>query len=172
MNVELENKLIEAFPALFAGRHEPITQNLMIFGCECNDGWYDLIRDFCFLAKLRLDSAEGVNKKKNKGTKSGEYIDYPAPTLKLVQIKEKYGTLRIYYDLIYPESVEELDAQIDIEDLRKRDGRIYEYILALSDYAMQASMRTCEITGKPGKLYTKGWHRTLCLEEAEKANYI
>lgn len=44
MNPESTERLFTEFPDLFRGRHLPITQNLMGFGFECEDGWYDLIR--------------------------------------------------------------------------------------------------------------------------------
>lgn len=70
MSPELEKKLIEEFPNLFKGRHMPITENLMCFGCECEDGWYQLIHDFCEKAK-----------------NTDVYF---------TQIKEKFGRLVIY----------------------------------------------------------------------------
>lgn len=44
MNPELTERLYAEFPELFRGRHLPITKNLMGYGFECGDGWYDLIR--------------------------------------------------------------------------------------------------------------------------------
>ena len=41
MNPELTERLFTEFPELFRGRHLPVTQNLMGFGFECEDGWYD-----------------------------------------------------------------------------------------------------------------------------------
>ena len=43
MNRELTKKLCEKFPLIYRGRTQPITQNLMAFGFECGDGWYDLL---------------------------------------------------------------------------------------------------------------------------------
>lgn len=80
MKKELEEKLMNDFPKLFRGTHEPITQNLMPFGCECGDGWFGLIYD---LSKKIDDEAKRLEL-------SDEY--YP----KLTQVKEKFGTLRYY----------------------------------------------------------------------------
>ncbi|NBX82084.1 hypothetical protein EBQ90_03230 [bacterium] len=71
MSPELEEKLCKDFPSLFSGRDKPITESLMSFGCECLDGWYGIIRSFCWIAK---DS-----------------------DIVFTQIKEKYGGLRLYY---------------------------------------------------------------------------
>jgi len=71
MSPELEAKLYADFPSLFAGRHKPVTESLMSYGCECLDGWYEIIRGFCEIAK---DSG-----------------------VEITQIKEKFGGLRLYY---------------------------------------------------------------------------
>lgn len=75
MNIELENKLCKDFHRLFRGRYLSIQENLMSFGCECGNGWYDLIRDTC--EKLKKESEEAG-------------ID-----THFSQIKEKWGLLRI-----------------------------------------------------------------------------
>lgn len=43
MREELEKKLYNEFPLLYGGRNKPLTESLMGFGCECGDGWYDLL---------------------------------------------------------------------------------------------------------------------------------
>lgn len=49
------------------------------WGCECSDGWYDIIHDCCKQIEERYAQAD-------------KKIDFePA------QIKEKWGTLRFYY---------------------------------------------------------------------------
>jgi hypothetical protein len=105
--------------------------------CECGDGWYDIIR---------VAAEEMLYKSKQ------EMKEY-----KFVQIKEKFGGLRLYYS---PYS---------------------EYLSAYFNALETMSYVTCEITGKKGKLRTKkivngefvnAWMQTLCDEEAAKAGYI
>ena len=62
-------------------------------------------------------------------------------------MKEKYGTLRFYYD----------------------GGD--DYIAGIVHMAENMSARTCETCGAPGKIRRGGWIRTLCDEHAEKQNY-
>jgi hypothetical protein len=62
---------------------------------------------------------------------------------KFVQIKEKFGGLRMYFD-----------------------GGDYEKILAITDFAERMSEVTCEICGNVGKTYRTRWHKTLCKEHA------
>lgn len=61
-----------------------------------------------------------------------------------VQVKEKFGTLRFYYD----------------------GGD--EYVRALDNMAESMSARTCEVCGNPGKVYRDGWHSTLCPTHAKE----
>lgn len=89
MKHELESKLIADFPQLFADVTKPPTESLMCFGCECNDGWYGLIRKVC------EQITEALSKNQNIGN------------LRFVQIKEKWGQLRIYVNN-YPNEIEEI----------------------------------------------------------------
>jgi hypothetical protein len=63
----------------------------------------------------------------------------------VIQVKEKFGGLRFYIN----EGTDEIHQRIGEAELE--------------------SMKTCEITGRPGKLRTDiGWYRTLCDEEYER----
>ena len=63
----------------------------------------------------------------------------------VIQVKEKFGGLRFYIN----EGTDEIHQRIAQAELE--------------------SMKTCEITGRPGKLRTDiGWYRTLCDEEYER----
>jgi hypothetical protein len=75
--------------------------------------------------------------------KNTEYMESPVA----VQVKEKYGTLRFYYD----------------------GGDLY--IDGLANMAESISAVTCEVCGNPGKLVGGGWVRTLCKTHAEEQNY-
>lgn len=74
----------------------------------------------------------------------------------VVQVKEKFGGLRFYYDKPYdsPETFwKEFEKRVlDAED---------------------ASYNICERCGAPGKLRNKGWMKTLCDEHAGgSASYL
>ena len=117
MRVELERELIKKYLQLFQDINKPPTESLMCFGCECGDGWYNLLDE-------TLDKISRVCSK--------EY--------RLVQVKEKYGSLRIY----------------DISG--------NEAVWNITDEAEQRSVKICEVCGKPGKLYGKGWVVCRCKE--------
>jgi len=78
MRPELTKALYDKYPELFIGKDMSTQHNLMPFGIECGDGWYDLVDKMCedlsYLAKL--ESSDTI----------------------FVQIKQKFGGLRCYAD--------------------------------------------------------------------------
>lgn len=75
---ELENKLENDFPELFKGRSKPLTESLMRFGCDHDDGWFNIIYSMCGAIDSHI-----------KRLKSP--LEY-----EFTQIKEKFGSLRVY----------------------------------------------------------------------------
>jgi hypothetical protein len=130
MSPELEEKIVLDFPSLFKGKSRPVTESLMSFGCEHSDGWFNIIHSMCEAIDSHLKHLESP-------------FDY-----EFVQIKEKFGTLRVY------------------------DNGNDDYIEGVIRMAENMSAVTCEVTGQPGTLCVKGhWYRTLCPEQAEKDEY-
>ena len=169
MKQELELQLVEKYPDFFRGRDEPLTQSLMAFGCECGDGWYELIETFCKFVKSTLKHAGFVELKEeyrtgeHKGHTHAPYID---PDFKFMQVKEKFGTLRLYYSLQQPDDPNK--HMFNEESIDSRYDQVWGAVHAYDNYTDYLSGRTCEKCGNPGKLYTSGWYRTLCLEHAEE----
>lgn len=85
MNKENTLKLFNDFPKLYSGRYDPINQNLMGFGFECEDGWVDILYN--------------LSKK----------ITEIYPEVKATQVKEKFGTLRFYIEGAPQEVYDEID---------------------------------------------------------------
>jgi hypothetical protein len=123
----------------------------------CGAGWYDIIHSVGFYAGHHLGRWREVKEIQAKLITRGEnvttppydwttqyFVDNPSDpleTTKVVQIKEKFGGLRIYYD-----------------------GRS-DYIDGLISMAECYSYKTCEACGKPGaKTNHGGWMATLCEE--------
>ena len=71
MTPEKTQILLKKFPTLYRGYTEPLTQSLMGFYFECDDGWFQLIYNLS-------EKLEGH--------------------VKAVQVKEKFGGLRFYVD--------------------------------------------------------------------------
>jgi ribosomal protein L37AE/L43A len=98
-----------------------LKNNLMAFGLECDKGWYPLIYELLDKIQAIVDS-------------NPEYKD-----LQVVQIKEKFGSLRMYlnYD---PKEISDL-----IDEYERKS-----YVI-------------CEICGSNGvKRVNYGWYKTLC----------
>lgn len=125
MNSEKTKELFAKYPTFFKPEKGPM-ETLMCFGLECDEGWYDIL-DRLFKAITDLK---------------------PEKTFEVIQVKEKFGGLRVYCDYSTDE----------IEDLIMK--------------AEEESYRTCEICGKPGKMCSDGgWMKTLCPDCAKENNY-
>ena len=82
MNEKNTKELIEVAPILYSGRRKPMTQSLMCFGFMCGDGWrWPLFH--------LSENLEGINVLVEK---YGVWVE-------ATEVKEKYGTLRFYYDV-------------------------------------------------------------------------
>ncbi len=128
MSPDLEKKLVEEFPKLFADYGKSPMETCMAWGCEHGDGWFGIIHGLCA-------SIDRHVKRKN--------IDF-----KFAQIKEKFGTLRVY---CYGED---------------------DYIHGVIRMAEAMSAITCEVTGQPGQMCRKGyWYRTLSKDQAALDGY-
>lgn len=125
MNSSNTKKLFESFPKLYAGRDKPITQSLMPFGFECGDGWFDLIYN---LSECISSYVESNN---------------VAP-VEVIQVKEKYGSLRFYYN----------------------GGN--DIVMGMVWLAEWLSQVTCEICGAKGEIdESASWYRCRCEKHLE-----
>jgi hypothetical protein len=117
--------LFEVYPDLFhpAG-HSPVAQGWPCVG----DGWRDLLERAC--TRIRAVEQSDVG------------------SLTFTQTKEKYGTLRAYWEGTL---------------LREADALVEEAI----DRAEAPSVCTCDICGEEGRLYGRDWLTTRCAKHAE-----
>ena len=128
MKPELTQKLYDKYPSLFRGKDESVMTNLMPFGLECGDGWYSIVDQTC-AHLLQLADYEG---------------NYP----KFMQIKEKFGGLRMY-----------LTEYTELQ-----------YIIV--NYAEKQSYNICETCGEDGHIRSsKYWIHTLCDKHAHEQGY-
>jgi hypothetical protein len=95
---------------------------------ECGAGWYDLLDRMCARIRTAVQADRGI--------------------LTFSQIKEKYGTLRVYWD---GELSAEADAQV-------------EEAIALAE---ARSAVTCEVCGEEGRLRGGAWLTTRCQAHSE-----
>ena len=76
MKKELQERLFETHPGIFARRCMPNVYSSMCYGIQCPDRWYDLIDTLC--AKIK------------------EYADQNGLIIEANQVKTKFGGLRFY----------------------------------------------------------------------------
>jgi hypothetical protein len=151
MTPELDQHIREKYPLIFS---QPCEMSI-------GDGWFDIIDVLCANIQGHIDNVarqrrwaiewnDQVNDPNDdwsdKGYIKREERKVPELVEQVVatQIKEKFGTLRFYY----------------------QGGD--NYIRGLESMADSMSARICEDCGKPGKKTTGGWIRTLCEEHTHE----
>lgn len=141
MSPHLDESLCTKYPLIFANRHGSAMETLMCWGFDCGDGWYDLIDTLCGEIQHHID-----NRKRNrevllkKETFDPNMVPEEIPQVVAVQVKEKFGSLRFYYD----------------------GGD--DYINGVVRMAESMSCKICMTCGKPGEMITKGWWHVACDE--------
>jgi len=167
MSPELDKQLCEKYPLIFADRYADMTKTAMCWGFDCGDGWYNIIDTMCFAIQDHIDNHQtyierdiDFNKKMEEAKNNNwenwpqyharepKVVSQPIPQVVATQVKEKFGGLRFYYN----------------------GGD--EYIGGLIQMAELMSQQTCEVCGNHGKIYTTGWHRTLCEKHAKELKYV
>ncbi|NBP01225.1 MAG: hypothetical protein EBU90_14010 [Proteobacteria bacterium] len=135
MRQELDKILCEKYPKIFKDRYGDKMSTAMCWGFSHGDGWFDLLDNLCWVIQERIDNRKTqIEWCITNGKERPEEI----PQVVAVQVKEKYGTLRFYYD----------------------GGD--DYIAGAVDLAETMSSCTCEECGAPGHKRGGGWIRTLC----------
>ena len=121
MTEHLEQKLMNRFPFMEAKNILDGIKLGYAIPMEVNDGWYNLIYSLCLdIERHYCEIGRNPNE------------------LNILQIKEKYGELRVEIGN-FPQGLQDL---------------IMEY--------EKLSLKTCHICGKDGKLRDGGWLEVLC----------
>ena len=164
MTTELEKQLIEKYPILFRDRFKSPQETCMCWGVEFGDGWYKIFDDLCaYLMRLSkheifLRLKDEFKTEENKG-----YIYVRKPSITFTQVKEKYGTMRVYWIGNGVENYDELKEKLeDVEDLEENTKRYYDQVENAIEFTEFLSSRICEVCGEPGKVYTNGWYMSRC----------
>jgi len=135
MKQELQQELYDKYPELFSNKDKSIMESCMAWGCDCGDGWFDILSTLCWMIKQQEDNIRSQTEYKQK--QDPDYISDYYP-VKFDQIKEKFGGLRVYFT----------------------GGD--EYVEGLVKMAECWSYNTCEVCGERGKPNKGGWISTLC----------
>ena len=139
MNEILEDKLLKRFSKLFPeGKNVDKKKSLMYFGFAVGDGWFDILWNAFIKTEEALKKSYELFK----------------PSIEFIQVKEKFSTLRVYYNVNGSKEVSDEIHGIFID-------------------AEHESSFTCEVCGsKRGKRTGKMWIKTLCKECEGKQNEL
>lgn len=101
---------------------------------ECNGGWESLLREIFDVIQAKVKNPDNFT---------------------LLQVKEKFGELRFYYQL------------------QNVENDVAEAVSAAVEAAERKSLETCELTGKPGTLVSRdGWLRVLSDEHIREGDEV
>lgn len=131
-NQDFDVLMVKRYPLIFSDYNKPMSETLIGFGCEVNRGWYNLLNSL-------FSELEGIAKLQLEGGENN-YI-------KLSQVKEKFGSLRIY-TRNYNKQVQDI-----INRYEKQSGK------------------TCESCGSHGEIIGEGYVLCLC-KKCEKVKHI
>ena len=170
MTDELEKKLIEKYPKIFADCSKDETVSCMAFGLECGDGWYNLIDILCealtytYTTSIKIDEEDaracGIEGYTYKDGETLYFYKVESPQVVAEQVKEKFGSLRFYYRLEYDPV--NLKLAEKYPQLKEDNKRYANFIDGIIHFAESASSHTCEVTGTKGTLCCRGgWLKTL-----------
>lgn len=144
MKRELEDQLVRQYPKILQECRGDSRKTCMAYGIECSDGWFQLL---------------------NVGMKHLQRI-CQISELELVakQIKQKFGTLRFYYEITKSANSNKVPIQV-----QERASKLIAAVI--SDMEDQSAF-ICEETGANGKLTKRGaWYKTLSEEKAKEAEF-
>ena len=133
--------MLEKFPLMFTGRWG---------GFDIGPGWWPIIESLCRNIQGHIDNRERTREVLLKNNPHNFSIPDAVPQVVVVQIKEKFGGLRFYYN--------------------GGDDTISGMVRMAESWAGN----TCETCGHPGEIRMGRWIRTLCdvhaAEHMEKSN--
>jgi hypothetical protein len=176
MREELEVQLVQKYPEIFQFHGGNPRETCMAWGCECDDGWYELLDNLCeyitavcrgtMVVKYREDYVKTEEEKKQQQETGLKNAHIKVPQPRFTQVKEKFAGLRIYFDMYDETPIEELE-KYDNDDYRKQFDRFWNYVSNAIEFTEFLSHKICEVCGAKGKVYRDGWHKTLCPEHGK-----
>lgn len=194
MSPELDKKLVEKYPKIFANRFGNMKDTCMCWGFSCNDGWYWLIDSLCSNLQWNTDHNNKSYVIKNTTLRKlipqlewlirklpGKYnINWKKQKNPIVILRgfllSKLYDWRKSLDFIYIESGRY--PQIVASQVKEKFGGLRFYVegasaeqYAIINWAESLSYHICEICGSTKNIgRTSGWITTLCEECALKGN--
>ena len=148
MQAELQQTLIEKYPKIFQVNRSRRLEPYAMFGIECGDGWYDILNALCFQIQNYIDWNNSQRQRLLENNPHNMKIPDEIPQVVVSQVKEKFGSLRFYYD--------------------GGDDRI----LGMISMADSMSAVTCEICGDRGRMRGRSWLYTACDKHTKEEDLV
>ncbi len=138
---QFDDYMVENYPEMFTNRYPQPDQKIIVpmnFGFEIGKGWRHVLDKLCQEVKVLQNTFNF--------------------TLVFDQIKEKYGSARFYYSIIYPENV----------DITPQDKMVTEIVELIVSHYEEYTDYVCEQLGinvnPEDKIKMGGWYYGMGLE--------
>jgi hypothetical protein len=169
MDDKLQQELYDKYPDLFIEKNLGMKETCMCWGIDCDSGWASLIDYICSYIAMNL-----------------KYNWHCYPRFRFRQVKEKFGTLRLYYvtermsleeyfkkcldsdrNEYLKKSVDSSEFAIEYEKYVEQCKRGAECFDGAVNFAEHMSSHICEICGtnQDADIRHRGnWLKTLCFD--------
>lgn len=182
MSPELDKQLCDKYPKIFVNRNKSLQESCMHWGLEVGDGWYDLIDVLCealtytFTTSVQINKEDaeplGIKPHIDRDGKAFYYFSVKPPQVIADQVKEKFGTLRFYYHLVYDDINIKLIDTGKYPNLESINRRYADYFDGIVHFADIASGHTCSVSGTKGEVHVRGgWLKVISKEIAKESKY-
>ena len=141
MKEELEKELQKLSPTFLAEMYGDMYKTAMHWGITCGDGWFEPLKKFCIKTQELNECLKDV-------------------AIVAKQIKEKFGEIRVYWDL---EKTDKPLFERDTADWEEY-SEVVEQFRSYREELCDDTESTCELCGKNQYplVCTKGWIKYVC----------
>lgn len=188
MSPELDKKLVETYPKIFANRYGDMKTTAMCWGFDCGDGWYWLIDALCSNLQWNTDNNNKQYVIKNKFLR--KFLPFLYNTLQ--KLPGKYNLKRkkqinplviirsfllgLVFEWRRSREFTYIESgrypQVVASQVKEKFGGLRFYVEGASNvqhavinWTESLSYRTCENCGSTKNIgSTQGWYKTLCEE--------
>lgn len=155
-NAKYGEEFMARFPILFQERTKSMKDTCMCWGIECPIGWYHIIEQLCTVLEFyNID----IGKKYHLA-------------IIAEQVKEKFGTLRFYFNIHHVNDEGVIDYEVDYPDARIQSDYLDMLASMAIGEAEDLTEKTCADCGRPlhenNTVETKGWITYICKDCDEK----
>ena len=176
MDNKIQQQLYDKYPDLFIEHNLDKKESCMYWGIDCSSGWFNIIDQVCQYIAMNL-----------------KHNWHCYPKLRFTQVKEKFGTLRLYYttecmtkdeyfkkymenyrEEYLKRTVDDEQGKLDYANYLEQCRRGAECFDGAINFAEHMSGHICEECGTNHDVNIRNrgtWLKTLCMDCKEKLKY-